>query len=112
MKSRAIETQLGRCIAPLVAALFLAGCSGPPSASVGRQIVQKQVQAESKGLMKLVSFRKTNATGDNTTDRMEYEAEVEFTADATVMKSASISGPFHACRVSSNHYGLQTHKVG
>ena len=108
MKSNTIETQFVRYIAPILAALFLAGCSGSPSERAGRQIVEAKVRNESEGLMKLVSFRKTNATDSGSQYNMEYEAEVVFTDDATVHSSeggvvygGALMGPFWARRGSS-----------
>jgi hypothetical protein len=98
MKSHAIQTKIARHITLILVALFLAGCSGPPSESVGKQIVEKEIQDKSKGLMKLVSFRKTNATGGDGFYVMEYEVEVAFTDDATVPTSAFAAGPFFADR--------------
>ena len=98
MKSHATQTKIARHITLILVALFLAGCSGPPSESAGKQVVEKQIQDASKGLMKLVSFRKTNATGGGSAYQMEYEVEVEFTEDAVVRTGLLSAGPFFAYR--------------
>jgi hypothetical protein len=82
MKSHANETQFFRYIVPILATLFLPGCSGPPSESVGKRIVESRIQQDSNGLIKLLGFRKTNATRDDRIYRMEYEAEIEYIDDA------------------------------
>ncbi|MDO9230284.1 MAG: hypothetical protein Q7U03_12035 [Syntrophales bacterium] len=103
MKSFAIPTMFACYVTTILVSLFLAGCSGTPSESVGRQIVEKKVQDESGGLMKLVSFRKINATGDSSMYSMEYEAEIVFTDDAIVYEGEAIMGPFWARRGSSRN---------
>jgi len=67
---------------PMLVALFLVGCSGPPSESVGEHIIAKKIQDQSKGLIKLVSFRKTNAVSERNCYAMAYEVEVQFQDDA------------------------------
>ncbi len=64
----------------LVAAL-LVGCSGPPSENTGRKVVERQIQTQSNGKIKLVSFKKSNGMGDDHFYQLEYEAEIEFLAD-------------------------------
>lgn len=67
-------------------AIVLSGC-GPdrPSTSAARAEIEGQIQKESKGLIKLRSFEKTNAvesTGENVKEyRLEYAGEIEFTND-------------------------------
>jgi hypothetical protein len=62
--------------------LALSGCGGPPSPSDGRKQVETQIQAESNGLIRLVSFDKTNGLdrdlGGRKLYEMEYTAEIEF----------------------------------
>lgn len=62
--------------------LALSGCGGPPSPSDGRKQVESQIQAESNGLIRLVSFDKTNGldrdSGGRKLYEMEYTAEIEF----------------------------------
>lgn len=78
MKTKTLETKLIRYIAPLLTALFLAGCSSQPSESTGQKIIEKRIEAQSKGLIKLVSFRKTNATGNANYYNLEYAIEIEY----------------------------------
>ncbi len=79
MKSYTLETKLIRYIVPVLTALFLAGCSSQPSESTGQKIIEKSIQAQSNGLIKLVSFRKTNATSpDRNHYLLEYEMEIEY----------------------------------
>ena len=70
-------------LAPLAAILLLAGCSGPPSESIGQSVLEKRIQAQSNGQIKLTSFKKTNATGDENSYQMEFEAEIEFLSTGT-----------------------------
>ena len=98
MKTHARENNFTRNITLILVTLFLAGCSGPPSERAGRQILEKRIheaQDESKGLIKLVSFRKTNATVHGSDYVMEYEVEIEFTDNVTVYKDMM---PFWASR--------------
>jgi hypothetical protein len=79
MKSHTIETQFVRYIVPILAALFWAGCSGAPSESAGKQVIEDKIQAHKKAdLIKLVSFRKTNGSRDGNSYQMECEVEIEF----------------------------------
>ena len=98
MKSNAFQTKFACHIIPILVGLFLVGCSGPssPSESVGKQIVERQIQEQSKGLIKLVSFRKTNATGGDAAYQMEYEVEIEFSDDVRVFQDPMMKGPFYA----------------
>jgi len=114
MKTYTLETKLTHYIVPILTALFLAGCSGPPSESVGKQIVEKQIQEQSKGLIKLVSFRKTNATGGDSAYQMEYEVEIEFADDVRVFRDAMMAGPFYAERgvVSPTLFMMQQRRKG
>lgn len=99
MKSNIFQTKLVQLIAPFFIVLFLAGCSGPPSEGVGKQIVEKQIQDQSKGLIKLLSFRKTNSTGNDAAYQVEYEVEIEFADTVLVYQDPGIyEGPFYAER--------------
>ena len=83
MKSPKIQTKLVSFII-IIAVALLAGCSGRPSESNGRAVLQQklgQQSKETKENIKVVSFRKTNATGDDKHYSLEYEAEIEFLAD-------------------------------
>ena len=63
------------------------GCSGSsaPSASDAKTIVERQIQKQSKGIIKLVKFDKANAqTGQVmgvTVYSLEYRATIKFTED-------------------------------
>jgi hypothetical protein len=65
--------------------LFLVGCSGPPSESKGRAALAQKIEGESKGLIRLVSFQKTDGVEQVVMGmkayRMKYTAEIEFTDD-------------------------------
>jgi hypothetical protein len=67
-----------------VAALcFLVGCSGPPSASAGRAALEQKIQRQSNGLIRLVSFQKTDGVEQELMGmklyQMKYTATIEFT---------------------------------
>jgi len=68
--------------------LLMTGCnssSSVPGESEGRQTVEEQVKDESRGLMKLVSFEKTNGQAFDVLGvkgySMEYKVVVEFLDD-------------------------------
>lgn len=60
----------------------LVGCSSTPSDSDGKKILADTIQQQSKGLIKLVSFNKTNGQSGEVMGvklySMEYEGEIEF----------------------------------
>jgi hypothetical protein len=59
--------------------ILLSACSDLPSESDGHDILQQKIQSESKGLIKLVSFRTTDQQQDESEYYiLEYEAEIEF----------------------------------
>lgn len=64
---------------------FMAGCSMHPSESDAKQILENQIQQNSGGFIKLVSFRKTNGIEKQIDGAEGYELEwtatMEFTAD-------------------------------
>jgi hypothetical protein len=64
---------------------LLAGCSSTPSASEGRDVLEKQIQEQSKGMIKLLDFRKTDGQAGELMGvrvyAMDFEAEVEFQED-------------------------------
>lgn len=66
----------------LLTALVISGCGGPPSPSDGRKQLEGRIQAQSNGLIRLVSFDKTNGLdrdiGGRKIYEMEYTAEIEF----------------------------------
>jgi len=44
----------------LTSALVLTGCSGKPSETDAKKILESKIQSQSKGLIKLTAFQKTN----------------------------------------------------
>ena len=60
----------------------LSGCSGPPSASDGRQAIEDRMKQQSQGRMRLVQFQKTNGELAEVMGvkvyTLEYETEIEF----------------------------------
>jgi hypothetical protein len=60
----------------------LSGCSGPPSASEGRQAIEDRIKGQSEGRIRLVQFQKTNGQSAEAMGvkvyTLEYETEVEF----------------------------------
>jgi len=75
----------------LVLVLLLSGCGGPPGESSGQALIERRIQDQGKGNIKLVSFRKTNATGDDASYQLEYEAEIEFEADGAWTKGSDMA---------------------
>lgn len=61
---------------------MLGGCSSAPSVSEGRKVFEQVLRKESRGLIKVVNFSKTNGQEGNVngikTYKMEFEAEIEF----------------------------------
>ena len=64
-----------------ICAVF-SGCSGPPSASDGRQAIEDRIKRDSGGRIRLVQFRKTNGQLAEVMGvkvyTVEYETEIEF----------------------------------
>lgn len=114
MKPHTLVTKFACFVFPALAAFLLGGCSGPPSESAGKQIVEKQIQSQSNGLIKLLSFRKTNAIDGGNAYRMEYEVEVEYLDEARVFQDPSLNGPFYAerGRVTSVLFMMEQRKKG
>lgn len=86
-------------------ALALGGCSDTPSTSDARQKLEHQIQQESRGLIKLVSFDKTDGAILNimgmTGYVMSYTAEIEFLDDCVwsgADKLSLVNGGFRAQR--------------
>jgi len=81
-------------LAPLSLAVALAiGCSSSasPSASDAQKVLETKIQDEAQGRIKLVSFQKTNGQtrqieGVNVY-HLEYQADIEFTANCKWVKS-------------------------
>jgi hypothetical protein len=71
--------------AAFLAAVLLAGCSSTPSASEGREVLEKQIENQSKGVIKLLTFRKTDGQeGELMGVRlyaMDFQADIEFNQD-------------------------------
>jgi type II secretion system protein G len=64
-----------------VCAVF-SGCSGPPSASEGKQAIEDRIKQQSQGRARLVQFQKTNGQLAEVMGvkvyTLEYETEIEF----------------------------------
>ena len=72
----------------LISTLLIPGCSSStPSASTGRHVIEERIANESKGLIKLVSFEKTNGQSFEAMGvkgyNMEYKVEIEFVEDCS-----------------------------
>lgn len=69
----------------VAASLFLVGCSGRPSASAGRAALEQKIQRESNGLIRLVSFQKTDGVEQEMMGmkvyQMKYAATIQFNDD-------------------------------
>jgi type II secretion system protein G len=83
------EPPTGRPCRSYVVFLFLAclgaalsGCSGPPSATDGRQAIEDRINRDSGGRIRLVQFQKTNGQLAEVMGvkvyTLEYETEIEF----------------------------------
>ncbi|MEY2571929.1 MAG: hypothetical protein QOJ87_142 [Verrucomicrobiota bacterium] len=74
-----------RVVLIILAALMLESCSDTPSPSDARQKLANQIQQQSNGLIKLVSFEKTDGVMQEMMGikayQMSYTAEVEFLDD-------------------------------
>ena len=73
-----------RSLFTIAIAFTLVGCAdSKPSEADARQKLEKQIQEESGGLIKLVSFRKTDGAGHGIMGKNEvnYTAEIEFGDD-------------------------------
>ena len=75
IKDSALLLALGICA-------VLSGCSGPPSASEGRQAIEGRIKGQSEGRIRLVKFQKTNGQLAEVMGvkvyTLEYETEMEF----------------------------------
>ena len=89
-----MKTKFILSIIPLLI-LLMAGCSKPastpdiPDESLGQKALEENVQAQSKGQIKVVRFTKTNATTGPGLYNMEYEAVIEFLADGAWTRGGS-----------------------
>ena len=77
-------------LSALFAAAVLTGCSGKPSERTGEAIMEKRIVSQSNGNIRLVRFTKTNATGDDNSYQMEFEAEIMFMATGTWTRGSSM----------------------
>lgn len=70
-----------------VAAFLSGGCSSTPSESDAKKILETKIVEQSRGLIKLVNFTKTNAQfGEKEGVKiytLEYEATIEFLEDGS-----------------------------
>lgn len=71
-------------------ACLLAGCTGAPSESSGRRLMEKRVADQSGSKIVLVSFKKTNGMLDGNLYQMEYEAEVEFPSSGSWQRGSAL----------------------
>src|ERR1017187_2817506 len=64
-----------------ICAVF-SGCSGPPSASEGRQAIEDRIKGQSEGRIRLVQFKKANGQLAEVMGvkvyTPEFESEIEF----------------------------------
>jgi hypothetical protein len=74
----------------LALACVLAGCSGAPSESSGRQLLEKRVTDQSGSKIVLVGFKKTNGMLDGNLYQMEFEAEVEFPSGGSWQRGSAL----------------------
>lgn len=93
-----------RFILSLFAIVALSACGGPPTESDGRKILEAKIQSQSNGLIKLVSFEKTNGVQMEHMGMkaymMDFQAEIEFLDDCMWDGSAPsiFAGSFNAVR--------------
>lgn len=66
-------------------AFLITGCSTTPSPADGQKVLAGKIEQQSKGVIKLLSFAKTNAQQAEIMGvkvyTMEYQAEIEFTSN-------------------------------
>lgn len=88
----------------VLAAVILSGCApGPPSENVGRETIERQIQTQSNGKIKLVSFTKTNGKQHDDSYQLEYKAEIEFLATGAWSRGSAMD--------SSTSFGFSTEQV-
>jgi len=85
-----------RAVIVFLIAVSLTACSGPPSESDGRTALNQKIETESEGLIRLVSFKKTNGVTSEGGYQLEYTAEIEFLDDC--IWSGGYKGTFLATR--------------
>lgn len=80
----------------IAAAIALVGCSDTPSESDARQKLESKIQQQSNGLIKLVSFQKTDGQMQEMMGmkayEMSYAGEVEFLEDCLWSGGNNLSG--------------------
>ena len=79
------QVRMPKLVVAVFTVLALCGCGGQPSPSEGRKELERQIQAQSNGLIKLVSFDKTNGVNQEVQGmslyEMDFTAEIEFLDD-------------------------------
>ena len=82
MKILKFLAQLGMAT---VCAVLMAGCNSAPSPGDAEKVLSQQIESQSGGQIKLVSFKKTDGQKfvENAIQgyKMDYEAEIEFQSD-------------------------------
>ena len=74
-----------------VAAIFT-GCSGTPSESTGRKVIEKRIEDQNNyNSLHLVRFTKLNGVRNGITYQMEFEAELLFTDNGSWIRGSSVS---------------------
>jgi len=96
----------------MILALLL-GCSSAPSASDGEKLLADTIQKQSKGLIKLASFNKTNGQSGEVMGvkiySMEYEGEIEFLEDCFW---GGFLGGFEAVKPQPGYWGDFGNRMG
>lgn len=91
----------------------LVGCSSTPSDSDGKKIVADTIQQQSKGLIKLVNFNKTNGQSGEVMGvklySMEYEGEIEFLENCYW---GGFLGGFEAVKPQPGYWGEFGNRMG
>lgn len=88
-----------KAILAILLVLTLSACSDSPAVSEARMKVEQQISDNSNGVVRLVSFEKTDGQQfDSGSKRykMSYVAEVEFLADCRWYGSDRMMKPFEA----------------
>jgi len=84
-------------------ALFCSACSSRPSVSEGRTKLEADIERDSSGLMRLLSFEKTDGVNREISGLKVYElyyrAEIEFVEDCLWTGGSDASHPFLALQL-------------
>jgi hypothetical protein len=87
----------------------LSGCSGPPSVSDGRQVIEDRIKRDSEGRIRLVQFLKTNGQLVELMGvkvyTLEYETEIEF------LEACKWNIPIFAGRIMDSEATFRTTKL-